>query len=123
MLVEFAHIVSARQDVATKGNASALSEFSAAEPALGSFIHESLATVAGKLTLSGAPTELVQGAHEEILAVVLTSLQALRRGHFELWKDTATGTRLAQLDPSLAPKPRRRRKKARETGPEQDEAV
>jgi hypothetical protein len=120
MLVEPRFIVVARQDVAAKGSGQALTEYGQTEPALASFIHESLAAVAGKLSLSGAPTELVQGTHEEILAVVLTALQALRRSHYELWKDTVTGTRLAQLDPSLQAKPRRRRKKEPGFGPDQD---
>jgi hypothetical protein len=123
MLVEPRYIVLARQDVAAKGSGQTLTEYGQAEPALASFVHESLAAVAGKLALAGAPTELVQGTHEEVLAVVLTSLQALRRGHYELWKDTVTGTRLAQLDPSLVPAPRRRRKKNGETGPGQDTAT
>ena len=69
-----------------------------------------LVSVAGRLSLSGAPTEVVQGSHEDVLEVVLTCIQAMRRGHYALWKDTVTGTRLAQLDPSLQPKPRRRKK-------------
>jgi hypothetical protein len=120
MLVEPRFIVGARQDVAAKGSGQTLTEYGQTEPALASFIHESLAAVAGKLSLSGAPTELVQGTHEEVLAVVLTALQALRHSHYELWKDTVTGTRLAQLDPSLLPPPRRRRKKKGEAGPGQD---
>jgi hypothetical protein len=111
MLVEPAHIITARQTIATKGNVDALNEFAGAEPALASFIHESLATVAGKLSLSGAPTELVQGSHEEVLAVVLTCVQALRNGHYELWKDTVVGTRLAQFDATLSASKKRRRKK------------
>jgi hypothetical protein len=98
MLVEPAHILNARQDIVSKGSDDALAEFGQKEPALASFICESLAIVAGKLSLSGAPTELVQGAHEDVLGIVLTSVQALRHGHYELWKDTVTGTRLAQLD-------------------------
>jgi hypothetical protein len=117
MLVEPKHIVDARQDVAAKGNAQVLQEFAQSEPALASFIFEGLTVVAGKLALSGAPTELVQGSHEDVLAMVLTCVQALRRGHYELWKDTVTGTRLAQLDPALSAKPRRRKKK-----PEQGDA-
>src|SRR6516164_3805034 len=123
MIVEPEHIVSARQDVATKGNGQAMNEFAQAEPALASFIYEGLASVAGKLSLSGAPTELVQGSYEDVLAVVLTCVQAMRRGHYALWKDTVTGTRLAQLDPSLQPKARRRRKKDRSNGAEQEEAA
>jgi hypothetical protein len=116
MLVEPKHIVSARQDVATKGSGPALHEFAQAEPALASFIYEGLASVAGKLSLSGAPTELVQGSHEDLLAVVLTCVQAMRHGHYALWKDTVTGTRLAQLDPSFQPKHPRRRKKPEDGG-------
>src|SRR5438128_95517 len=110
MLVEPQHIVSAGQDVTAKGSGQALSDFARTEPALASFIYEGLAVVAGKLSLSGAPTELVQSSHEDILGLVLTGFQAMRRGHYALWKDTVTGTRLAQLDPSFQSKPRRHRK-------------
>jgi hypothetical protein len=123
MLVEPEHIVSARQDVAAKGSGQSLNEFAQSEPALASFIYEGLASVAGRLSLSGAPTELVQGSHEDVLAVVLTCVQAMRRGHYALWKDTATGTRLAQLDPTLQPKPRRRRKKDQADGAAQGEVA
>jgi hypothetical protein len=122
MLVEPQHIVSARQEVVAKGSGQALNEFAQTEPALASFIYEGLAVVAGKLSLSGAPTELVQGSHEDVLAVVLTCVQAMRRGHYALWKDTVTGTRLAQLDPSFQPKPRRR-KKDQTNGTEQEEVA
>lgn len=117
MLVDFEHIARARQDVAAQGTGPAMNEFAATEPALASFIFEGLAVVAGKLSLSGAPTELVQGSHEDVLAVLLTCVQALRRGHYALWKDTAVGTRLAQLDESLAAPRKRRRKKDHDAEP------
>jgi hypothetical protein len=123
MLVEPEHIISARQDVSTKGGGEVLNEIASTEPALASFIYEGLATVAGKLCLSGAPTPLVQGSHEDVLSIVLTCVQALRRGHFELWKDTMAGTRLAQLDPSIQSKPRRRRKKPEGESPAPEEGV
>jgi hypothetical protein len=112
MLVEPAYILSARQDIASKGNTDALVEFGQAEPALASFILETLASVAGKLSLSGAPTEVVQGSHEEVLTAILTCVEAQRRGHYELWRDTMTGTRLAQLDEAFRPPAKRRRKKS-----------
>jgi hypothetical protein len=122
MLVEPEHIVNAGQDVAAKGSGQSLADFAQTEPALASFICESLANVAGKLSLSGAPTELVQGSHQDVLAVILTCVQAMRRGHYALWKDCVTGTRLAQLDPSFQPKtPRRSRKKDQTNGSEQQE--
>jgi hypothetical protein len=51
----------------------------------------------------------VAGTHGEALFLVLGCLEALRRGCYELWKDTALGPRLAQL----APEPSRRRGKRR----------
>jgi hypothetical protein len=123
MLVEPEHIVNARQDVAAKGASHALNEFAKTEPALASFIYEALAVVAGKLSLSGAPTELVQGSHEDMLALILTCVQALRCGHYTLWKDSVTGTRLAQLDPSFLPKPFSRSRKKDQNGSEQEEVA
>jgi hypothetical protein len=117
MLIEPEHIVAARQDVAVKGSGQALNEFAQTEPALASFIYEGLASVAGKLSLSGAPTELVQGSHEDVLAVVLTCVQAMRRGHYALWKDSMVGTRLAQLDETFQAPPKRRRKKGQGAEP------
>jgi hypothetical protein len=114
MLVEPEHIIRARQEVAAAGGDETLAALGQSEPALASFLFDGLSAVAGKLALSGAPTPLVQGAHEELLTLALTCVQALRRGHYDLWKDSMTGTRLAQLDPDFQPKPRRRRKKSQE---------
>jgi hypothetical protein len=121
MLVEPEHIATARQEIGAKGSRQALDEFAKTEPSLATFIYEGLATVAGKLTLAGAPNDFVQGSHDDVLAVVLTCVQAMRSGHYSLWKDSLVGTRLAQLDPSFQPKPRRRsRKKAPAKGNEQE---
>ena len=117
MLVEPQHIVSARQDVAAKGGPETLSEIAGTEPVLASFVFESLAAIAGKLALSGAPTPLVQGSHEDMLALVLTCVQALRRGHYELWRDSMAGTRLAQLDEIFQAPPKRCRKKGQGAEP------
>ncbi len=110
MLIEPDMIVQARQTVGTKGSAKALAEFSEAEPALAAYIHETLAAAAGRLTLAGAPTPLVQAAHEEVLALVLTCVESQRRGHYEFWKDSMAGTRLAQFDETLRPRKRRKKK-------------
>jgi hypothetical protein len=123
MLVEAEHIASARENVAAKGAGESLDEFAKTEPALASFICERLIFVAGKLSLSGAPPELVQGSHEDVLAVVLTCVQAMRRGHYALWKDTVTGSRLAELDPSFQPRARRRRKKNETTSTGSEETA
>jgi len=123
MLVEPDHIVSARQEVVSKGSGQCLSEFAQTEPVLASFIYEGLAVVAGKLSLSGAPTELVQGSHEDVVGVVLTCIHAMRRGHYELWKDTMAGTSFVQHDQPVQPKPRRQRKRQESKGTESQELV
>ncbi|MBV9125984.1 MAG: hypothetical protein JO112_21745 [Planctomycetes bacterium] len=120
MLVEPEHVATAHQTVTTRGTGEVLEEVGQTEPALAGFLCHHLAVVAGKLALCGAPTETVQGVHEDLLTIVLTCIEALRRGHYELWKDTMTGTRLAQLDDSFqgppaaeegTPPPKRRRQK------------
>jgi hypothetical protein len=115
MLVEPEHITSAGQQIMGDGAAKALDSLGEAEPALAAYIRESLAALAGRLALSGAPTELVQATHEEMLTTVLVSLTALRKGHFELWKDALEGTPLARLQEEPAPPPRTKRKKRGET--------
>lgn len=60
-----------------------LAEF---EPALARFIAHGSETVAGRLALSGAPTELVQAVYGDVLRMSLKAVQAMRRGQFEYWK-------------------------------------
>ena len=118
MLVEPEHILRAHEVVAARGGEGGLNDIGQAEPALAAFLQHNLTAIAGKLALTGAPTPVVQGVHEDILAVVLICIQALRHGHYALWRDTMTGTRLAQLDEAFQPPPPRRRKKDRGTNPE-----
>jgi hypothetical protein len=114
MLVESSFLIRAGRELARGSTAEGLAALARREPALAAFLAEGLAAIAGRLALSGAPPEVVQGSHEEMLALALTCVQALRRGHFELWKNTMTGTRLAQLDPTFRPKPRRRKRRPEE---------
>jgi hypothetical protein len=59
-----------------------LAEF---EPALARFIAQGCETVAGRLALSGAPTELVQAVYGDVLHMSLKAVQAMRCGQFEYW--------------------------------------
>jgi hypothetical protein len=111
MLVGPEHATVAFEDVARSSGEDALNALAATELALAGFITQQLAAVAGRPALSRAPTPVVSGVHGEVLSTVLTAVQALRRGHYHLWRDTMTGTRLAQLDNQFQPPKRRRRKK------------
>jgi hypothetical protein len=103
MIVDPEHIVKALQKVAPHPQRS-LARFQQQEPALAAFIGDQLSALAGRLALAGAPTDVVQTAHAEALRVVLGSVEALRRGHYDLWKDTTFGQRLR---PRKTPRPRR----------------
>jgi hypothetical protein len=109
MLVEPTHIVTARQDLGAQGYPQALEDLATREPALAAYISESMASLAGKLALSGAPTQVVQGLYNETLAVLLSSVEAQRRGHYDLWKGTIVGTRLESLGDTKKPRKRRRK--------------
>jgi hypothetical protein len=118
MLVEPEFINEAFQVVVDQGPEAALDQLESQEPALASLLRDRLATLTGKVTLSGAPREVAQGVHADALVLVLACLEALRRGHYALWKDTALSQRLTQLEPK--PRPRRRRKPPRDEIPLDD---
>ncbi|MFQ3594353.1 MAG: hypothetical protein SNJ82_14340, partial [Gemmataceae bacterium] len=59
-----------------------------------------------KMALAGAPTEVVQGVHADVLLVMLSSLEASRAAEYELWQDTVMGSRLEALTkPEVVPEP------------------
>ncbi len=93
MLVENDHLVQAQSQLAEVDTGEAVKRFSESEPVLASYLFNNLAIIAGKQALSGVPTPVVQGSYEDTVTLVLTCLEALRRGHYDLWKDTWTGRR------------------------------
>ena len=91
MIVEPEFIASVGEEVASKGVGDSFGELWELEPALASYIGRNLTMISGKVTLSGAPTEFARSIHEDVLTVILTVIQAQRRGHYEMWKDTMEG--------------------------------
>ena len=97
MLVKHTHIMEARSRIAEQGHQAALESLLGREPALASYMSQAMATIAGKMALAGAPTEVVQGVHADVLLVMLSSLEASRAAEYELWEGTVVGTRLEAL--------------------------
>lgn len=87
MLVDVEYISQALAQIAGAGLKGELEDLQRREPALAAFVEERLASLVGRLTLCGVPGRLVRNAHAEVLEVLLTSVRALQRGHYELWKD------------------------------------
>jgi uncharacterized protein YfaA (DUF2138 family) len=119
MLVEPQMIACVRNSLAEQGAQAALQALAKSEPALAMFVAESLAATAGRLALSGAPTGVVQGVHEDVLETVLTSVESIKRAHFELWKDTELGARLK----ALAAAPERKHKVTRKRRVQRDSSA
>jgi len=69
---------------AVEGNV--IQSVAAREPVLAAYIAEKMLAVSGKLALSGAPPEVVQGCYDEVANLVATSVRALWAGSDELWK-------------------------------------
>ena len=113
MLIDSDLIVASRQDLGERGFSESLEELSGREPILGAYIQESMASLAGKLALAGAPTMLVQGMYNEVLALLLSSVEAQRRGHYALWKDCIAGSLLEKLEPAETPLPVKKPRKGR----------
>ena len=111
MLIEMNHIITARQQIGERGYPESLTDLAEREPALAAYISESMASVAGKLALSGAPTAVVQGLYNECLAVLLSSVEAQRQGHYDLWKGTIVGPNPDERTAPPAKKPRKPRKR------------
>lgn len=117
MLVQHAHIIAARGQIAETGHQAALEGLLEREPALAAYVSQAMATIAGKMALAGAPSEVVQGVHADVMLLMLSSLEASRAAQYELWKDSIVGTRLEVLakpdpepEPPPAKKPRKRKK-------------
>jgi hypothetical protein len=100
MLTTARMIHRAKRAIRKLGPEAALVDLMDREPKLGELIEDRAATIVGKLALLGAPNAVVEGVHGEVVGLCLTALSALRQGHYELWKDTALGERLRQLEPS-----------------------
>ncbi len=87
MLVEPQYLFDATCKVEERGWPTVLSELSSVEPALTRFIEDRLAQVAGRLALAGVTRSLIQCNNTEVAKLVLACFEAVRRGHYELWKD------------------------------------
>jgi hypothetical protein len=79
-----------------KGIEATLGDLLQAEPVLGGYVTQNATLVAGKLALAGAPQSVSQGVHTDLLANCLLVYLAVRKGTFEIWKETALGEKFQE---------------------------
>jgi hypothetical protein len=118
MIVEPEYLARAHEEIVRAGANAALKELNQSEPAMAVFLHDALASIVGKLVLTGAPAPVVRCAHNDMLSVVLTCVRGLRRGHYELWKDCMGETEPDQVRTPTPERPKSGRKRKKpEEGP------
>ena len=64
------------------------------EPDLARYLMESLSAVHGKLIDLSGPADETQRLYREIEAITLVCTTALRKGHYELWRQSESGNNL-----------------------------
>src|SRR5262245_54858737 len=92
----------AAQVYAEAAETNLIQSLAAREPLLAAFVADKLLAISGKLSLCGAPPEIVQGSYEDVASLVATSVRAVWAGTDELWRGIDLG------DVARARRPRRR---------------
>ena len=85
-----------------RGSTDAMHTLEAVEPDLTEHVLEQLTCIHQEILALGGPPKKSQRAYRSVQTLVLVAVAALRRGHYETWRQTSSGTRLDQLDPTLA---------------------
>lgn len=96
MIVD-ADILAQARSAISADESNALKRLADREPVLASFLLEKMLVIAGRLSLSGAPSEVVNEVDDCIRYLLMTGIEATRIGHYELWKDAAEGEHLRKI--------------------------
>lgn len=87
-------IVKAHVKIAKAESNEAFEELKQREPVLGSWIEQEMLSLAGKMGLSGTSHQVLVGSYNDFESILLTALEAVRSGHYALWRDSLSGTPL-----------------------------
>lgn len=80
------HNVERAAKVVLELGAESFSRLSDKEPVLAEFINDSATQIAGKMTLAGCEDRVVRGVYSDTLTTMVIALEALRNGHYDLWR-------------------------------------
>jgi ribosomal protein L7/L12 len=102
-VISAAALQAALSDMSTVETQALVGSIVRAEPELGPYLQGMAVQVAGQLALSGAPPEVCQGVHEDLLRTCALTYFAFRKGSYEIWSGTALGQRLKELEVGPGP--------------------
>ena len=93
-------VLDAEMSLRRLGSHRALHELEQVEPDLTSYLLESLTDIHQSILTLGGTSKASQRAFMEVQRLALVCINALRRGHFELWKQSDAGAQLEDGDPA-----------------------
>jgi hypothetical protein len=100
-------IVQVKRDLYPLGLREVEQRLQSIEPELEAFIRDCASRALEHLEGWNLTSDVPANISESVRWAALLAVEAIRRGHYELWREMALGTRLEQLDPTL-----KRRKKS-----------
>jgi hypothetical protein len=91
-------VLEAQLDLERRGAGAFMQHLEKTEPELANFVLETLSLIYSKLSNLGGPPQKTKRAFRSVQTLLLVSIEALRRGHLQLW-EKQMGPALRQLDP------------------------
>ena len=91
-------VLEALRDVERRGSTRAMQELEAAEPDLAEHVIDGLTEIHRRLSRYCDRPQQARTIYQFTRRVLLVSVMALRRAHYELWRERAEGTPLADRD-------------------------
>ncbi len=92
-------VLDAVMELRRKGVTRVIEHLEQIEPDLTNYLLEDLTRIHQHLMALGASSRHTQRVYREVQSLALVSITALRKGHFELWRQDV-GERIEQLDPT-----------------------
>ena len=91
-------VLDALHELERKGSTKVMQELEGAEPDLAEHVIEGLTAVYNRLSRDCADPRVTRSIYRLVRRLLLVGLMSLRRAHYELWRERAEGTPLAELD-------------------------
>ena len=93
-------VLDAELSLRRQGSHRALHELEQVEPDLTNYLLENLTDIPQRILALGGPAKASQRVFMNVQRLTLVCINALRRGHFELWKQSEAGAELDDGEPT-----------------------
>lgn len=98
-LVSARAVLEAVMEIRRRGRYRALEELEQVEPDLAAYLMESLGQINERLLRLGGPVRPTRSLYARIELTALACITAMRKAHYELWRQSDDGKSVERLDP------------------------